>query len=193
MLIDVSGSLRATSTDALRCAHALVREIPGSEAYTFGTRLTRVTGALRERDVDVSLGRLADTVADVNGGTRIGAALEEFLSDARRASAARDAVVIVVSDGLERGDPAAMTGAVARLSLLAHRLVWWSPLACDPAYRPVTRAMTAIVGHLDDLVGVRDLPTALAAVQRLPALERTPERSAHPLRAAAADNKETHV
>lgn len=178
MLIDVSGSLRATSPDALRVAHAFVRELPGSEVYTFGTRLTRVTSELRRREVDDALEELAAVVADVNGGTRIGVALDEFLSDSRRVGAARDSVVIVVSDGLERGDPAQMAHAVTRLARLAHRLVWWSPLACDPRYRPVTRGMAAIAGELDDIVGVRDLPTALAAVDRLPALELAWERPA---------------
>lgn len=167
MLIDVSGSLRATFTDALRCAHALTREAERMEAYSFGTRLTRITGTLQENDCDRALARLAATVDDVNGGTRIGAALDAFLADPRRVSSARDAVVIVVSDGLERGDPKQMTAAVARLARLSHRIVWWSPLACDPEYQPLTRAMAAIVDELDDLVGVDDLPSAVLAVRRL--------------------------
>ena len=176
LLIDVSGSLRASSPDALRCAHAILRALPRGEAYTFGTRLTRITEPLRRADCDDALARVAADVADVNGGTRIGAALETFLADARRASAARDAVVIIISDGLERGDPAQMRRAVTRLSRLAHRLVWWSPLARDPAYRPVTRGMAAIVDQLEDLVGVDDLPSALAAVRRLGALDPAPAR-----------------
>lgn len=184
MLVDVSGSLRATSPDALRVAHAVLREVPSSDAYTFGTRLTHVGPALRARDVDVALERVAQDVADVNGGTRIGDALEAFLADGRRVSAARDAIVVVVSDGLERGDPGAMARGVERIARLAHRLVWWSPLACDPAYRPVTRGMAAIVDHLDDLVGVRDLAGARLAVERLALLEldrgRAPRATAAP-------------
>jgi uncharacterized protein with von Willebrand factor type A (vWA) domain len=191
MLIDVSGSLRATSPDALRCAHAVLREVPRSEAYTFGTRLTRVSRALRDRDADAALDKLSEVVADVNGGTRIGAALDEFLADSRRASTARDAVVIIVSDGLERGDPTLMSESVARLARLAYRLVWWSPLACDPNYRPITRGMAAILGDLDDLVGVRDLATALAAVERLPALELEWERAAR-TRRPPAEQEVTH-
>jgi hypothetical protein len=180
LLIDVSGSLRASSPDALRCAHATLRALPRSEVYTFGTRLTRVTAPLRCADCDDALARVAADVADVNGGTRIGAALQTFLADARRASAARDALVIIVSDGLERGDPAQMRQAVTRLSRLAHRLVWWSPLARDPAYRPITRGMSAIVDRLDDLVGVDDLPSALAAVRRLGMLDPAPARATPP-------------
>jgi hypothetical protein len=167
LLVDVSGSLRQSSGDALRFAHALVRAVPRCEVYTFGTRLTRTTRQLATPDVDAALDGLAGVVRDVNGGTRIGAALEEFLADARRTAAARDALVLIVSDGLERGDPGSMVAAVRRLGRLAHRVVWWSPLACDPNYQPLTRGMAAVVGDLDDLVGVRDLVSAVAAVPRL--------------------------
>jgi uncharacterized protein with von Willebrand factor type A (vWA) domain len=178
LLVDVSGSLRESSGESLRFAHALVHAAPRTEVYTFGTQLTRVTKALRKPDVDAALDALADVVLDVNGGTRIGSALEEFLADARRSSAARDALVLVVSDGLERGDPRPMAAAVARLSRLAHRVVWWSPLACDPGYTPTTRAMAAVLDDLDDLAGVRDLSSALAAVRRLPSVAAGPRRAA---------------
>ncbi len=167
LLVDVSGSLRQTSGDALRFAHALVHAVPRAEVYTFGTRLTRITRQLAAGDVDAALDGLTGVVLDVNGGTRIGAALEEFLADARRTAAARDALVLIVSDGLERGDPATMVSAVKRLGRLAHKVVWWSPLACDPRYQPLTRAMAAVLDDLDDLVGVRDLPSAVDAVPRL--------------------------
>jgi hypothetical protein len=159
LLVDVSGSLRQTSGDALRFAHAVVRAVPRCEVYTFGTRLTRITRQLAAPDVDAALDGLAAVVFDVNGGTRIGH------------------VVLIVSDGLERGDPAAMVLAVRRLGRLSHRVVWWSPLACDPNYRPVTRGMAAVVGDLDDLVGVRDLPSAVGAVARLAAVLAGPRRS----------------
>jgi hypothetical protein len=180
LLVDVSGSLRQTSGDALRFAHALVRAVPRREVYTFGTRLTRVTPQLAKRDVDDALDGLAEVVLDVNGGTRIGPALEEFLADAWRRAAARDAVVLVISDGLERGDPVPMAVAVQRLGRLSHRVVWWSPLACDANYQPLTRAMAAVLGDLDDLVGVGDLASAVAAVRRLPALEAGPRRNLRP-------------
>ncbi len=167
MLVDVSGSLRQSSGDALRFAHAVVRAVPRGEVYTFGTRLTRVTRQLAVPDVDSALDGLATVVLDVNGGTRIGQALGEFLADARRTAAARDALVVIVSDGLERGHPEAMVAAVRRLGRLAHRVVWWSPLACDPNYQPLTRGMAAVIDDLDDLAGVRDLASAVGAVPRL--------------------------
>ncbi|MGP0051378.1 MAG: VWA domain-containing protein [Solirubrobacteraceae bacterium] len=140
-----------------------------------------MTGKLSKRDVDAALDGLAEVVSDVNGGTRIGSALGEFLADARRAAVARGALVVARSDALERGDPRAMAGAVKRLSRPAHGVVSWSPLACDPEpyrYRPVTRGMAAVLEDLDDLAGVRDLASALQAVRRLPAVDAGPRRAA---------------
>ncbi|GLZ09289.1 hypothetical protein Acsp03_67550 [Actinomadura sp. NBRC 104412] len=167
LLIDVSGSMKRHSADYLRFAHAVVRRLDRVEAFTFGTRLTRVTEALCARDVDAAVGSLSDIVLDAEGGTRIGASLQEFLGNARYVTMARDALVIVLSDGLERGDCRPMEAAVRRLSLLSHRLLWWSPLACDPAYRPVTRGMSAVLGSVDALAGVRDLRTAYEQVRTL--------------------------
>jgi uncharacterized protein with von Willebrand factor type A (vWA) domain len=160
VLIDISGSMKQHSPDYLRFAHAVVGACDRAEVFTFGTTLTHVTKELRARDVDAALARLADVVRDADGGTRIGPSLQEFLGNARHLRMARGALVLVLSDGLERGDCVPLTKAVRRLSMLGHRLVWWSPLACDPAYQPVTRGMAAIAGHLDALAGVRDLETA---------------------------------
>jgi uncharacterized protein len=178
LLIDVSGSQRACSADLLRFAHEAVRATDRAEAFTFGTRLTRVTAELDTPDVDAALASLSACVLDADGGTRIGVALQEFLANGRYVALARGALVIVLSDGLERGDPAAMRDAARRLSRLAHRLVWWSPLACDPAYRPVTRGMRAILGELDALAGARDLPSLLEQVRRLPETSARPRRTA---------------
>jgi uncharacterized protein with von Willebrand factor type A (vWA) domain len=168
LLIDVSGSLRAHSPDYLRFAHAVLREAPRAEAFTFGTRLTRVTAQLRARDPDAALDALSRRVVDADGGTRIGASLREFLADGRNVSRARGAVIVVLSDGLERGDPEEMAAAVHRLSRLGHRLVWWTPLGRDPSYRPVTRGMAAILPDLDHLAGARDLDTLREEVLTLP-------------------------
>jgi uncharacterized protein with von Willebrand factor type A (vWA) domain len=168
LLIDVSGSLRAHSPDFLRFAHAVVREAPRAEAFTFGTRLTRVTPMLRRRDAGQALHALSHAVTDADGGTRIGASLTAFLQDSRNVSRARGAVIVVLSDGLERGDPAEMAAAVRRLSRLGHRLIWWTPLGRDPSYRPVTRAMAAILPDLDHLAGARDLETLREEVLTLP-------------------------
>jgi hypothetical protein len=178
LLIDVSGSLRAHSTDLLRFAHSVLAVAPRGEAFTFGTHLTRVTRELRSRDVDTALESLSERVLDADGGTRIGAALGQFLADGRSLARARGAVIVVLSDGLERGDPADMAAAVARLARLGHRLIWWTPLGRDPAYRPVTRAMAAVLPDLDHLGGAHDLGTLLEEVRRIPAICAGPRRTA---------------
>ena len=185
LLIDVSGSQRAYSADLLRFAHEVVRGTERAEAFTFGTRLTRVTRELDTPDVDRALDDLSAIVLDADGGTRIGVALQQFLGDSRLVALARGAIILVMSDGLERGDPAAMADATRRLGRLGHRLVWWSPLACDPAYRPVTRGMHAVIGDLDALAGARDLPTLLRELRGLPAVVARPRRSARREWAAA--------
>ncbi|HWK30167.1 MAG TPA: VWA domain-containing protein [Solirubrobacter sp.] len=162
LLIDVSGSLREHTPDYLRFAWAAQ-----AETFTFGTRLTRITKQLRERDVERALANVSEVVEDADGGTLIGPALQEFLDTPRYADRARGALTIVLSDGLERGDPALMVHAVRRLARLSHRLLWWTPLALDPAYRPVTRGMAAIVDDLDGLAGARDIPSLLAQVKQL--------------------------
>jgi uncharacterized protein len=166
VLIDVSGSMKQHSRDHLRFAHTAVATCDRAEVFTFGTRLTHVTPALRDRDVDDALSALTDVVRDADGGTRIGPSLGQFLGNARQVRMARGALVLVLSDGLERGDCVPLTKAVRRLSLLAHKLVWWSPLACDPTYRPITRGMAAIAPHLHTLAGVRDLDTAWRQLEK---------------------------
>ncbi|GAA0234297.1 vWA domain-containing protein [Cryptosporangium japonicum] len=161
LLIDVSGSMKRHTADLLRFGHAAVRSCERAEVFTFGTELTHATPALRVADPDAALAGLASSVLDAEGGTRIGHALTGFLADHR--ALVRGAVVVVFSDGLERGDPAAMVAAVRHLRRLGHRLVWWSPLARDPAYRPVTRAMAAVAGNLAALEGVDDLESAYRA------------------------------
>ena len=177
-LIDVSGSQRQCSPDLLRFAHVLVRVAGRAEVFSFGTRLTRITAALDVADVDRALAAVSATVLDADGGTRIGPSLEEFLINGRYRSLSRGALIIVLSDGLERGDPAEMAAATRRLARLGRRLVWWSPLACDPTYRPVTRGMRAVLAELDDLAGARDLDTLGVQLRRLPVIAARARRTA---------------
>src|SRR5262245_7864103 len=151
LLIDVSGSMKARTEAHLRFAHALTQAVERIEVFTIGTRLTRVTQALRLKHREQALGAAAAIVADWDGGTRIGDALEAFLAVPRFAGYARGAVVLVISDGLERGDHRVMTGAVARLAALAWRVSWLTPLAVDPRYRPETDALRSILPLIDDL------------------------------------------
>ena len=160
LLIDVSGSMKEQTETALRFAHVLYHAAERMEGFTLGTRLTRITAALRLRNPDASLAKAAALVPDWDGGTRIGDALAAFLSVPRFAGCARGAVVVVLSDGLERGGPDTMTAAVARLSRLAWRVSWLTPLAADPEFRPETTALAAVAPLLDDL-GDGSSPEAL--------------------------------
>jgi uncharacterized protein len=144
LLIDVSGSMKQRSDANLAFAHALVQAAPRVEVFTFGTRLTRLTRALRRKNREQALAEASATVADWDGGTRIGDALQAFLAVPRFATYGRGAAVVVLSDGLERGDPQAMIRAVERLAARAWRIDWLTPLAADPDYRPETEALAAI-------------------------------------------------
>ena len=152
LLIDVSGSMKSRTEENMKLAHALSQSAPNVEVFTFGTRLTRVTRALRLKRREQALNAAAHLVSDWDGGTRIGDALQAFLAVPRFGSYARGAAVVVVSDGLERGDPAALRDAVAKLSRRAWRVSWLTPLATAPGFRPQTEALIAIQRFVDDLV-----------------------------------------
>ena len=151
LLIDISGSMKAHTEGTLRFAHVLYHAAEHMECFTLGTRLTRVTGALRLRNPDTALAKASALAPDWDGGTRLGDALRAFLSVPRFAGYARGAAAVVLSDGLERGGPDAMAAAVARLSRLAWRVSWLTPLAADPVFRPETTGLAAVVPYLDDL------------------------------------------
>jgi uncharacterized protein with von Willebrand factor type A (vWA) domain len=152
MLIDISGSMKVHTADYLKVAHAAVQAAARAEVLTFGTRLTRITSALRIRDPDRALARAAALVEDWDGGTRIGATLLAFLSVPRFSAFARGAAVVILSDALERGDHSEMEIAMRRLGSRAFRLSLCTPLAGDPRFRPETAALKAILPALDDLV-----------------------------------------
>ncbi|RWK59312.1 MAG: VWA domain-containing protein [Mesorhizobium sp.] len=152
ILIDVSGSMKLHTSDYLKLAHAAVQGADRAEIFTFGTRLTRITAALRIRDRDQALARVAALVDDWDGGTRMGPTLLAFLSVPRFSAFARGAAVIILSDALERGDHAELEMAMRRLSARAFRLSLATPLAGDPRFQPATAALRAILPVLDDLV-----------------------------------------
>jgi hypothetical protein len=152
LLIDVSGSMKARTEENMKLAHALVQAAPNVEVFTFGTRLTRVTRPLRLKRREQALNAAAFIVSDWDGGTRIGDALQAFLAVPRFGGYARGAAVVIVSDGLERGEPDALRDAVAKLSRRAWRLSWLTPLASGPGFRPQTEALVAIERFVDDLV-----------------------------------------
>jgi uncharacterized protein len=157
LILDVSGSMSAYSRALMQFGFAAMRAGRRVEVFCFGTRLTRVTRALARTEPDEALREVAATVVDWNGGTRIGASLKELLDRWSQHVAMRGAVVVLCSDGLERGDPALLAAQVARLSRLAHRLIWVNPLKGSPRYEPLARGMAAAIPHLDVFVAGHNL------------------------------------
>jgi len=152
LLIDVSGSMKQRTDENLALAHALTQSAPRVETFTFGTRLTRVTRALRLKRREQALRAAAQIVSDWDGGTRIGDALQAFLAVPRFAGYATGAAILVISDGLERGDVAAMRDAAAKLSRRAWAFDWLTPLATARAFTPQTAGLLAIRPFVDEMV-----------------------------------------
>jgi len=167
VLIDVSGSMKDRTDENLKLAHALAQVAPQLEAFTFGTRLTRVTRPVKLKRREQALAAAAHLVSDWDGGTRIGDALQAFLDVPRFAGYARGAAVLIISDGLERGDFTAMRDAVARFSRRAWRLSWLTPLATSRAFTPQTEALVAIRRYVDDMVGAGSTQAIVALVLSL--------------------------
>jgi uncharacterized protein len=149
VLVDVSGSMAPYSRALLLFAHAAMSAGRRVEAFCFGTRLTRVTRTLRTRDPDRALRDIGTRVEDWEGGTRIGRSLRDLLAEWSQRSALRGAVVVVCSDGLERGDPALLGQQMARLRRLSHEVVWVNPLKGSPRYEPLARGMAAALPSVD--------------------------------------------
>jgi uncharacterized protein len=164
LVCDVSGSMAPYARVLLQYMHASVAARRRVEAFAFGTRLTRITNELSGRDHDRALERAASAVTDFSGGTRIGSALAE-LNRAHGRRIGRGAVVVILSDGWDRGDPAQLDAEMARLRRSAHRLVWLNPLAAHPDFEPLTRGMRAAVPHTDELLA----GNSLASLQELAA------------------------
>jgi uncharacterized protein len=151
LVCDVSGSMAPYARMLLQYLQASVAARARVEAFVFGTRLTRVTRELAGRDPDRALARAADHVSDWSGGTRIGAALAELNREHGR-RIGRGAVIVLLSDGWDRGDPDVLAAEMARLRRCAHRVLWLNPLAADPRYEPLTRGMQAALPHVDHLL-----------------------------------------
>jgi hypothetical protein len=151
LVCDVSGSMAPYSRMLLQYLQASVAARARVEAFVFGTRLTRVTRELAGRDPDRALSRAAEHVSDWSGGTRIGAALAELNREHGR-RIGRGAVIVILSDGWDRGDPDELAAEMARLRRCAHRVLWLNPLAADPRYEPLTRGMAAALPHVDHLL-----------------------------------------
>lgn len=185
IICDISGSMERHSRLLMRFAMALHRMSKvRTEAFVFGTHLSRVTHELTGRDPDVALNKVSEAVSDWSGGTRIGASLEQFNRDWARRTLRSSGVVIIVSDGWDRGDPALVRREMARLQRSCHRLIWLDPLAGTEYYQPLAGGMAAAYPFIDDLVAVHDLDSLFRLGELLAEMaehrSRRPDRNGTP-------------
>jgi uncharacterized protein len=166
LLVDVSGSMDRYARGMLAVLGAVVGSGARREAFAFATRLTRLTGPLTGHDAAAALERARDAVVDWSGGTRIGAAIAEFNATFARRGLARGAIVLVVSDGWDRGDPDLLAGELERLRLQCRRLVWVDPRASIAREQPLAVGLRAALPHVDDYVAGDD-PRAMAGLAQL--------------------------
>ncbi|GAA4230440.1 VWA domain-containing protein [Actinomadura meridiana] len=167
LIVDVSGSMSPYADALLRFAHAATRAGGrGVEVFSAGTRLTRLTRELRHRDPDAAMAAASAAIPDWSGGTRLGAELKEFLDRFGQRGLARGAIVVIASDGWERGDAALLGEQMARLHRLAHRVVWANPHKARPGYEPLTAGMAAALPYVDDFTSGHSLG-ALEELARL--------------------------
>jgi uncharacterized protein with von Willebrand factor type A (vWA) domain len=171
LILDVSGSMADYSRNLLQFAHSTTRTGARVEVFCFGTRLTRITRELRRRRPDDALDHAARAVIDWEGGTRIGASLDAFVRDWGRRGLCRGGIVVICSDGLDRGEPGVLATAMDRLSRLCHRLVWMNPhRGDDPGFRPNTLGMMVAAPHIDLLLSGHDLRSLEEFAALLPTL-----------------------
>jgi uncharacterized protein with von Willebrand factor type A (vWA) domain len=152
LLLDVSGSMEPYARAFVRFLHAAVVSRSRVEAFALGTRLTRVTRELTSRDPDAAVRAAARRVTDWSGGTRLGDGIRRFNDQWGIRGVARGAVVVIFSDGWDRGDTNVLAEQMARLARVAHRIVWVNPLKASPGYAPLAQGMAAALPYVDDFV-----------------------------------------
>ena len=195
VICDVSGSMERYTRMLLHFIHSLYGGLEGHvEAFLFATRLTRVTRQLRHRDIDRAVGEVAKAVPDWSGGTRIGAALKEFNFTWARRTLGWGSLVLIVSDGWDRGEPELLGREMARLQRSCRRLIWLSPLAGSEGYEPLTQGLRAATPYVDDLLPVHNLAALMDLARRLNALTGgAPSRRQQTTIAAAEPPSETQT
>jgi uncharacterized protein with von Willebrand factor type A (vWA) domain len=175
LLCDISGSMERYSRMLLHFMHTLTERMDRVEAFLFATRLTRVTHELADRGPDEAILKISRQVSDWSGGTRIGESLRAFNVVWGRRTLAHGSVVLVISDGWDRGEPELLRSEIGRLRRTSHRLIWLNPLLGSPGYQPLTRGMRAALPFIDDFLPVHNLESleALAVhLNSLPARRR---------------------
>jgi uncharacterized protein with von Willebrand factor type A (vWA) domain len=171
LILDVSGSMADYSRNLLQFAYSAKRAAAKVEVFCFGTRLSRVTRALDHRRPDDALELAARAVFDWEGGTRIGDSLDSFVRDWGRRGLCRGGIVVICSDGLDRGDPSILAAAMERLSRLSYRVVWMNPHKGDNRdFRPSTLGMMVAAPHIDLMLSGHDLSSLEELAALLPKL-----------------------
>ncbi|RYM29198.1 VWA domain-containing protein, partial [Meiothermus sp. PNK-Is4] len=178
LIADVSGSMERYSRMLLHFLYAFAQAQTRQgartvEAFVFGTRLTRITRSLKKRSVDAALAEVGQTVKDWSGGTRIGSSLHQFNRTWAKRVLGRGAVVLLISDGWDQGEPELLAFEMERLQKSCHRLIWLNPLLGIPGYQPLTRGLQAALPFTDDFLPVHNL-ASLEGLAR--ALESLPPR-----------------
>ncbi len=183
LICDVSGSMERYTRMLLHFVHTVAVNGQQVEAFLFATRLTRITRHLDARGVDQAVAQVARAVPDWAGGTRIGEAIKSFNYQWARRVLRGGAVVMVISDGWDRGDPDLLSREMARLQRSCHRLIWLNPLLGSPTYQPLTRGMQAALPHIDDFLPAHNLHSlqelarhlnSLSGRRSIPATSRRP-------------------
>jgi uncharacterized protein len=157
LLCDISGSMERYARVLLQFLYAISNSLDKVETFVFSTQLTRITRQLKRRDIDVAIDEATAVVHDWSGGTRIGDAIRSFNYDWARRVLGQGAVVLIISDGWDRGDPGALAHEMDRLHRSCHRLIWLNPLLGSPDYEPLTRGIQAALPHVDDFLPVHNL------------------------------------
>ncbi len=185
IICDISGSMSLYSRLLLQFVHTVSNGPFNVETFVFGTRLTRITRQLARKDVDEALAHVTKSVQDWSGGTRIGESLRTFNRRWARRVLGRGAVVLIISDGWDRGDVKVLGEEMARLQRNCHRLIWLNPLLGQEDYRPVTAGMRTALPYIDDFLPANNVESLLTLGRSLEAMgDRRPERKA--VRAMAA-------
>lgn len=178
IICDISGSMSLYSRLLLHFIHTISNGLMNVEAFVFGTRLTRITRQLKRRDVDDAVRDVSKTVQDWSGGTRIGDALHFFNHRWARRVLGRGAVVLIISDGWDRGDASVLQVEMDRLQHSCHRLIWLNPLLGSPDYRPLTIGMKTALPFIDDFLPAHNLDSLINLGNILSTIDDSrPERS----------------
>jgi len=167
VLCDISGSMDRYSRVLIQFAYAVSQGLRSVESFVFGTRLTRITRLLEHRDIDEAVTAVGGGVLDWGGGTRIGEAVKTFNWEWGRRVLGRGAIVLLISDGWDRGDPELLARETARLQRTSYRLMWLNPLLGMPGYQPLTRGMQAALPFVDDFLPVHNLRSLEQLGERL--------------------------